>query len=422
MARTLEHVTGLPSGVTLTTGEGGLLVIRVDEPAASGEVYLQGAHVAAWTPAAHAPVLWMSSASEFADGVPIRGGVPICFPWFGAGRDGGARPAHGFARRTHWELGEVIADDGGVHLWLDLANTPATRALSPHSFEAIYRITFGADLTLALDLRNTGDETFSFEEVLHTYLAAGDVVGVTVRGLEDARYLNTVPGAAQGVQRQDGPIRIAGETDRIYVGTTATVSVQDAVRTVTNAKENSASTVVWNPWIAKAAAVPDFGSDEWPWMLCVETANVRDDALTARVGGGRRRARRCVGRTRRRRGRVSSRPRRARWPRTWLPWSTCGRWRGCAAGRRRPGPRVTSTVVGSCEPASTWSWGSTSRRCCLSWVRGSTARRSRTSGAPSGGCCWPTSPPRVGGTTNGMTNATPSVVQGHPEGPTTSIA
>lgn len=278
----------LPGSVAATDGAGDLPVLRVSAPAATAEVYLHGAHVTAWSPDGHEPVLWLSRHSRFEDGAAIRGGVPICFPWFGPGREPGTTPAHGFARLVDWTLVDVLEGASDVSLVLRLTDDDVrahpARVHWPHRFEALYVVTVGETLNLALTVRNTGDVAYSFEEALHTYLAVGDVGSVTVEGLDGSRYLDKTTDDGELVE-QEGPVAFAGETDRVY-RSTATVTVDDGSdgRHVVVAKESSASTVLWNPGAAKAAAMADVGDEEWTGMVCVETANVLDDAVTLAPG------------------------------------------------------------------------------------------------------------------------------------------
>jgi glucose-6-phosphate 1-epimerase len=278
--------TTLPSGVTADRGAGGLDRLTIHTPTADAELYLQGAHLTSWHPAGvRAPVLWMSACSQFAAGKPIRGGVPICFPWFGAHHTDSAAPAHGFARLLPWTLtGATEGADGKVTLSLELAG----REVSPawrHALVARYRITVGAVLELALEVENAGDVAFTFEEALHTYFAVGDVQRVTVAGLEGHEYLDKVAALARRTQGNE-PVHFTAETDRVYLDTRATVTVRDDAwgREVIVRKSGSDATVVWNPWIAKARAMPDFGDDEWPSMVCVETCNVGPHAIALPPG------------------------------------------------------------------------------------------------------------------------------------------
>jgi len=278
----------LPDSVTFAEGEGGLPVVRVATAVATGEVYLHGAHVTAWTPAGSDPVIWVSGSSVFADGEPIRGGIPICFPWFGSGREPElAPPAHGFARLADWRLVSAEEHDGAVTLALELTEADAAAvpaaAKWPHPFTATLTVTFGRELAVALSVENTGREEVSFEEALHTYLAVSDVRTTTVHGLDGAAYLDKAAADGPVHRRQEGDVTFTGETDRVY-DSEGTAVVVDSGRSIGVVKEGSANTVVWNPWVDKAAAMPDYGDDEWPSMVCVETANVLEDAIVLAPG------------------------------------------------------------------------------------------------------------------------------------------
>jgi glucose-6-phosphate 1-epimerase len=267
----------LPPSVRAEIGPGNLPRLVIKTRLGAAEVYFQGAHVTAWHPAsASEPVLWMSGSSSYEMGKPLRGGVPICFPWFGAHASDAKAPGHGFARLRDWTLIEAAESaEGVVTLALELASDRALTPLWPHAFRAVHRITIGATLTMALEVTNPGSEAFTFEEALHTYFAVRDVRNVTVTGLEQTEYLDKVTGFDRKTQGSE-PIRFTGETDRVYLNTTAACVIDDpgARRRITIRKTGSEATVVWNPWIAKARAMPDFGDDEWPAMVCVETCNV----------------------------------------------------------------------------------------------------------------------------------------------------
>ncbi len=280
----------LPESVTAAEGEGGLSVLRVATALATGEVYLHGAHVTAWTPAGAGPVLWVSNSARFTPDEAIRGGVPICFPWFGTGREPGlAPPAHGFARLAPWWLVAAEDDDGVVTLTLELTDADVTdlpaAAAWRHPFTARYAVTFGRELTLALTVENTGDEEVSYEEALHTYLAVADARTTAVQGLDGATYLDKTADGGPEPATQRGDVTFTAETDRVYdsAGTVVVVD-ESAGRRVGIDKDGSAHTVVWNPWSDKAAAMADYGDDEWPTMVCVETANALDAAITLAPG------------------------------------------------------------------------------------------------------------------------------------------
>jgi glucose-6-phosphate 1-epimerase len=271
----------LPGIAQIVSGRGGLPAVQVQTPTATGTVYLLGAHVAAWKPAGFDEVLWLSEKSNWETGKAVRGGVPICFPWFGPRKDA---PVHGTARLRSWELESIRQQPAGVEVCLTLRHDEAARAFWPHDFLLRQRVTFGTQLTMALELTNTGSAPFAAEEALHTYFAVGDVRGIRITGLAGANYLDKTDNARQ--KQQQGDIAITAETDRVYLDTLGAVTVEDPGkrRRLTISKENSRDTVVWNPWIAKAKAMADFGDDEWPAMLCVETCNVAAHPVTLPPG------------------------------------------------------------------------------------------------------------------------------------------
>ena len=274
-----------PEGVRVEKGRGGLdrLVIAADEGAA--EIHFHGAQVTHFQPKGERPVLWMSSKSRFeggAPGKPIRGGVPICFPWFGPKLGAPSAPAHGVARILAWQMGTVMREvDGSLRATFELAADGYTRTLFPHAFAATFSVTVGRSLKMDLTVHNPGPFAMTFEAALHSYFAVGDVRQIAITGLEGAPFIDQ---ADRDVRKSgvSAPISIEGQVDRAYVGTRATVTILDPVwrRRIVIRKSGSGTTVVWNPWVDKAKAMPDFGDDEWPDMICVETANAFENAVT----------------------------------------------------------------------------------------------------------------------------------------------
>ena len=274
-------MTDLPASVRLETGRGGLPVLQVNGSAASAEIYLHGATVTGWTPRGCEPVLWVSADSRFTRDAAIRGGVPICFPWFGPRAGHPQSPSHGFARLSDWSPAGAWDDGEEVTVRLRLTDRDASGASAwPHPFEAIYTVVIGSRLSLALTVTNRGDDDLVFEEALHTYLGVRDIRTTEVTGLEGASFSDSLSGP-RAVPGEPGPVRFRAETDRIYPVTTATTTVHDAGagRSVVIGKDGSGSTVVWNPWADKARDLPDMGDDEWTRMLCVEVGNMRDAAV-----------------------------------------------------------------------------------------------------------------------------------------------
>jgi D-hexose-6-phosphate mutarotase len=269
-------------GVTQDRGEGNLERIRISTDLASAEIYLHGAHVTHFQPrdSAH-PVLWMSKSSVFRSEKAIRGGVPICFPWFGPKADDPNAPAHGFARTRQWKI--ESAEPGRATLRLE--SDESTKRWWNAEFVARYVVTVGEQLSMQLNVQNVERDRIRFEAALHSYFVMGSAQRTEVRGLEGATYLDRLqPG--QTFRQDDQPIRFCGETDRTYINTDSATTIVDPVlkRRITIRKIDSKSTVVWNPWIAKAKAMVDFGDDEWRGMLCIETANVGPNAIELEPG------------------------------------------------------------------------------------------------------------------------------------------
>ncbi len=249
-----------------------------------GEVCTQGAHVTRWS-GAGGNVLFLSKESRFEPGRAIRGGVPVIFPWFGDDPDGRGRGAHGFARKTAWRVVENTETADESRVALELVDDHATRASWPRHFALRLEALFQDTLAIDLHVENRGSEPFLCELALHTYLTVGDVRRIAVHGLEDTPYLDKLDGMKR---KREGsvPIVFTGEVDRTYHGTEATCRVEDPVlgRTIEIAKEGSRSTIVWNPWAEKAARLGDLGADEWRSMVCIESGNVGEDALTLAPG------------------------------------------------------------------------------------------------------------------------------------------
>jgi len=282
----LQSRYGIPDSLRFEVEPNGLIRAVIVTAQAEAQIHLHGAHVTHYQPRGDRSVLFMSTHSWFEPGKPIRGGVPIVFPWFGPRAGDPAAPSHGFARLAEWRVeSSTQAADGSVTLALGLDATRATHPAWPHGYELQYRVTVGSALKLALDVRNTSVQAISFEAALHTYLVVSDVRQVSVAGLGRTQFLDKTDGARRKTQGTE-PIRITGETDRVYLNTQTTCVVDDPAgdRRLVVDKRGSDVTVVWNPWIAKAHAMPDFGADEWPQMLCIETCNAAEHAVTLPPG------------------------------------------------------------------------------------------------------------------------------------------
>jgi len=282
----LERRFEIPGAVRFESGPDGLVRVRVRTPQADAVVYLHGAHVTHYQPAGDRPVLFTSASSRFQAGQPIRGGVPIVFPWFGPCRDDASAPMHGFARVVEWQLAAAQQQtDGSVVLTLGANAAMATHPAWPNAYAATYTVRVGSTLELALEIVNQSDRPVTYEEALHTYLAVSDIETILVRGLAGTTYIDKTDGMRRKTQESEA-LRIAAETNRVYLGTRAGCVVEDPApgRRLVVEKQGSEVTVVWNPWVAMAKTMADLGDDEWRGMLCIETANAADHAVTLESG------------------------------------------------------------------------------------------------------------------------------------------
>lgn len=258
----------------------GFPVIKVTTKAATATIALQGAQVLTWVPEGHEPVLYVSPRASYEPGVPVRGGIPICWPWFSHHPEDPDKPQHGFARTRFWELVEADSGAATAHLTFRLPLDAETRALFPHDCEVTAHISVGDKLSVALKTRNTGDELFQITSALHTYLTVGDISRAQIEGLKECHYLDQLDGEEKF---QEKPLKIEEEVDRIY-RSVASVLLRDLnqKRSVFVDKAGSRSTVVWNPWIEKSKKIADLPDRDYTEFVCIETANAGTDRPTIR--------------------------------------------------------------------------------------------------------------------------------------------
>jgi D-hexose-6-phosphate mutarotase len=273
----------IPGRVAIVHGNGGLPKINLTTQASTAEIYLHGAHVTGFKKNGGPPLLFMSAKSWFAPGQPIRGGVPICLPWFG-NRDG--EPSHGFARITEWQLVKTAtASDGVVTLTFAFPQIPGRDAWK--NLRAEFVVTVSDTLTMELIATNDScNGTLEIENCLHTYLHVGEIGAVSLTGLQGAPFDDFAAGAA-GARKveNDAVLRITKETNRVYPDNTATVEIRDEKfrRTIRVEKFNSNSTVVWNPWTTQKLP-DDFDPAEHKNMVCVESGNVKQNKISIASG------------------------------------------------------------------------------------------------------------------------------------------
>jgi len=270
----------IPGIVKIVEERAGFPAVRVQTPDVAGEVQLYGAHVTSWKPAGEEEVLFLSEKAKWQSGTAIRGGVPVCFPWFSERTEGPKSPAHGLVRTKPWKLEGITHADSNVTVALSTSAEEGTRKYWQGDFHLLFCATFGEQLRMELIVTNHGSISFRYEEALHAYYRVGNAEKIKVRGLNGVSYIDKTD--ARKEKHQRGELTLTGETDRVYKGTSAAVEIEDPGlrRRILVSKEDSRDTVVWNPWSQKAGAMTDLGADEWRQFVCVETANVGEHGVT----------------------------------------------------------------------------------------------------------------------------------------------
>lgn len=268
--------------VKFVRDEAGLDYIEIDNDYATAKIALQGAHIMAWQPKSQKnPVLWLSNNARYVLGRSIRGGIPICWPWFGAHPTDGTLCPHGFARVMPWQLIDAeTVKNGATRLVLQMLEPAESKRQLSYPYLLTITITVGDTLRIDLATTNKADHPFMVGEALHTYFQVSDVAAIHIHGLEDALYADKVFNYERRVETTD--VRFNSEFDRVYLNTNADCVIHDPGlnRQIRIAKSGSQSTVIWNPWQEKAQQMADMGgADGWRSMICVETANALENSV-----------------------------------------------------------------------------------------------------------------------------------------------
>lgn len=287
-AQSLNARFGIEGQLGFREDTSGLVIAEISNEQATASLCLQGAHLMTWQPRGQStPVIWLSRDAKLAAGKSIRGGVPVCWPWFGAHAAEPGFPAHGYARTVPWQMVESGTEpDGATRLTLRLTGNERTYAQWPHDARLELIVRVGETLRMELSTENAGASAIVVGEALHAYFRIGDIGAARVTGLAGCDYWDKAGGGST-LKKQDGIIRFEGETDRVYVNTAAECAIEDdgLGRRIRIAKSGSLSTVVWTPWTAKAERMGDLGQpDGWREMLCVESANAIDNTVTVAAG------------------------------------------------------------------------------------------------------------------------------------------
>jgi len=285
-ATELNKKFGIETQLSFKKTSNNQVIATINNQHASATLALQGGHLMTWVPTGAEPVVWLSPDATLAPGKSIRGGVPICWPWFGAHQTQADFPAHGFARTAQWQVINTKQQSNGdtqITLQLDADNIP--EQLWPHATTAQCQITIGKTLDMTLTTFNNSQDDITITEALHTYFAVSDVRNISISGLDGCHYLDKVEGMQQ--KQQTGDITFASEVDRVYIDTEADCVIRDPVlsRQIRIRKTGSRSTVVWNPWIEKSLQMGDMGEDGHLKMVCVESANAANNHVTIPAGG-----------------------------------------------------------------------------------------------------------------------------------------
>jgi glucose-6-phosphate 1-epimerase len=269
--------------VRLVQDANGLNYIEIENRYATAKLALQGAHVMHWQPKNTAePVLWLSSNARYTEGRSIRGGVPVCWPWFGAHPTDSSYCPHGFARVMPWELKESLSlKNGTTRLLLEMTQTEVAKKQLSYPYQFTLAITVGNSLRMEMTTTNLAHHPFMIGEAFHTYFNVSDVANTKITGLENVVYSDKVLAYARNVQH--GALKFNGEFDRVYLNSGEDCIIHDSGygRAIRVAKSGSNTTVIWTPGAEKSSQMGDMGSaDEWRKMLCVESANAMENSVT----------------------------------------------------------------------------------------------------------------------------------------------
>jgi D-hexose-6-phosphate mutarotase len=290
-AEKMNSQFAIANQLSFRQGADGLVFAEIDNGLATASICLQGAHVVTWMPKGQAePVIWVSDVAKYLPGKSIRGGAPICWPWFGPHATEKSFPGHGYARTVPWQVTASRSLPGGeTQIKLMLMPNDQTHAQFAKACRAELVATVGASLKIELITTNLDTEAVEIGEALHTYFRIGDIGTAKVTGLENAEYVDKVDGGQR--KKQAGAIAFSGEVDRVYVNTGSECVIEDPdlKRRIRIAKTGSQSTVVWTPWVEKAEKMGDFGSGKhnqggWREMVCVESGNAVDNVVSVPAG------------------------------------------------------------------------------------------------------------------------------------------
>lgn len=263
----------------------GLTFITVVNKFAEADICLYGAHVTNFRPYNTMEILWMSPESKFQEGLPIRGGIPVCFPWFGQHKTDAQMPLHGFVRIMEWDVAETKSEPSGETLVrLQLNSSEETKKYWPHDFNAELIVVVGKSLSVTLKVTNTSAELFEYTDALHSYFSLSSIENIVIEGLQNAVYHNQLE--AGDFTQTEPVLKIQKAETRHYYNAESPCIIHDGVfrRKILVAKTGSKITTVWNPWEETSRNMSDMPDDAYQTFVCIETVNAFDDIIKLDAG------------------------------------------------------------------------------------------------------------------------------------------
>ena len=276
---------GIADKVKFVEGKGGFPVVEINNEHARSTISLYAGQVLSFKPANQPEVMFLSSQAYYQEGKAIKGGAPICWPWFGPDPEDKGRSSHGFARNSLWQMRDVVStQDGATKLTMGLVDTPETRKVWDYSFDLAIAITVGSSLTIELITHNTGQQPFTITQALHSYFHIGDLSNVAVLGLANKTYIDKVDEGKE--KTQAGSVTFTEECDRIYLDVPSTLTIEDSSlkRKIEITATNSKTAIVWNPGADISAKMADLGDKDYLNFVCVETANAANETVEVAAG------------------------------------------------------------------------------------------------------------------------------------------
>ncbi|MDK1290580.1 D-hexose-6-phosphate mutarotase [Pseudoalteromonas umbrosa] len=267
------------NSVKLARTDTGLEYFDVKSPLCQAKIFLQGAQITEFIPTGKNDLMWVSADEDYQEGKSVRGGIPICWPWFGV-HDNADWPAHGFARKIVWRAEQVTETSDAVRISLSLPMMQVDRQFWPHESKLEVEFILGEQLEVRLTNTNLGQTPFSLTQALHTYFPTSDIKNTTVDGLQGAKYIEF----GEGPFEQSDKVGFARETDMVYTQAAPVQCIHTPEGVIEVGRENSTSCVLWNPWIEKSKRLSNFQNEEYLGMLCLEAANVLEDTVTVEPG------------------------------------------------------------------------------------------------------------------------------------------